>query len=88
MVNVVKSVKLYITESVWKSGKNLKCKRGGTSSRISGEYEEKRRRGSTTPIWVLGEPLDTTALWMVMDEKKKRCKIPGTPKAKLKKAKY
>uniref|UniRef100_A0A3P9I8W3 PiggyBac transposable element-derived protein domain-containing protein n=1 Tax=Oryzias latipes TaxID=8090 RepID=A0A3P9I8W3_ORYLA len=80
--------KSYIGESLCKSGKNLEHKRGRPSSTIAGEYKEKRRRGPATPIPVPDVRLDTTAHWMVMDEKKGRCKVPGckgTPKAKCQK---
>ncbi|XP_032364124.1 piggyBac transposable element-derived protein 3 [Etheostoma spectabile] len=80
--------KSYIAESLCKSGKNLDRKRGRPSSTIAGEYDEKRRRGPTTPIPVPDVRLDATAHWMVMCEKKERCKVPGcngTPKAKCQK---
>ncbi|KAF3837830.1 hypothetical protein F7725_009598, partial [Dissostichus mawsoni] len=65
------------------SGKSLECKRGRPSLTIAGEYEEKRRKGPATPIPIPDVRLDATAHWMVMDEKKGRCKVPGctgTPK--------
>ncbi|XP_024153448.1 piggyBac transposable element-derived protein 2 isoform X2 [Oryzias melastigma] len=80
--------KSYIGESLCKSGKNLEHKRGRPSSTIAGEYKEKRKRGPATPIPVPDVRLDATAHWMVMDEKKGRCKVPGckgTPKAKCQK---
>uniref|UniRef100_H2L551 PiggyBac transposable element-derived protein domain-containing protein n=1 Tax=Oryzias latipes TaxID=8090 RepID=H2L551_ORYLA len=83
--------KSYIGESLCKSGKNLEHKRGRPSSTIAGEYKEKRRRGPATPIPVADVRLDATANWMVMDEKKGRCKVPGckgTPKAKCQKCEY
>uniref|UniRef100_A0A3P9JWZ2 PiggyBac transposable element-derived protein domain-containing protein n=1 Tax=Oryzias latipes TaxID=8090 RepID=A0A3P9JWZ2_ORYLA len=76
------------SESLCKCGKNLEHKRGRPSSTIVGEYKEKRRRGPATPIPVPDVRLDATAHWMVMDEKKGRCKVPGckgTPKAKCQK---
>ncbi|XP_058868693.1 piggyBac transposable element-derived protein 3-like [Acipenser ruthenus] len=71
-----------------KSGKSLERKKGRPSSTIAGEYEEKRRKGPAAPIPVLDVCLDATAHWMIMAEKKGRCKVPGctgTPKAKCRK---
>ncbi|XP_034066448.1 piggyBac transposable element-derived protein 2-like [Gymnodraco acuticeps] len=80
--------KSYIAEGLQKSGKSLERKRGRPSLTIAGEYEEKRRKGPATPIPIPAVRLDATAHWMVMDEKKGRCKVPGctgTPKAKCRK---
>ncbi|KAJ8409212.1 hypothetical protein AAFF_G00242330 [Aldrovandia affinis] len=88
-----KQMKLYtfkshIAESLCKSGKSLHRKRGRPSSKITGQYEEKRRKGPAAPIPVPDVRLDATAHWMIMAEKKGRCKVPGctgTPKAKCQK---
>ncbi len=80
--------KSYIAEALCKSGKSLECKKGRPCSTIAGEYEEKRRKGPAAPIPVPDVRLDATARWMIMAEKKGRCKVPGctgTPKAKCRK---
>ncbi|KAM9851196.1 matrix-remodeling-associated protein 5-like [Aulostomus maculatus] len=69
--------KSYTAESLCKCGKNLERKRGRPSTTIAGEFEEKRRRGPATPILVPDVRLDATVHWMVMDEKKGRCKMYG-----------
>ncbi|XP_033911326.3 piggyBac transposable element-derived protein 2-like [Acipenser ruthenus] len=80
--------KSYIAEGLCKSGKSLERKKGRPCSTIAGEYEEKRRKGPAAPIPVPDVRLDATAHWMIMAEKKGRCKVPGctgTPKAKCRK---
>ncbi|MGH0158816.1 UNVERIFIED_CONTAM: hypothetical protein FKN15_047671 [Acipenser sinensis] len=80
--------KSYIAEGLCKSGKSLERKKGRPSSTIAGEYEAKRRKGPAAPIPVPDVRLDATAHWMIMAEKKGRCKVPGctgTPKAKCRK---
>lgn len=80
--------KSYIAEALCKSGKSLERKKGRPCSTIAGEYEEKRRKGPAAPIPVPDVRLDATAHWMIMAEKKGRCKVPGctgTPKAKCRK---
>ncbi|KAJ8386986.1 hypothetical protein AAFF_G00161630 [Aldrovandia affinis] len=65
--------KSYIAEALCKSGKSLERKKG----RIAGQYEEKRRKGPAAPIPVRDVRLDATAHWMIMAERKGRCKVPG-----------
>ncbi|XP_051971544.1 piggyBac transposable element-derived protein 2-like [Xyrauchen texanus] len=80
--------KSYIAEALCKSGKSLERKKGRPCSTIAGEYEEKRRKGPAASIPVPDVRLDATAHWMIMAEKKGRCKVPGctgTPKAKCRK---
>ncbi len=80
--------KSYIAEALCKSGKSLERKKGRPCSTIAGEYEEKRRKGPAAPIPVPDVRLDATAHWMIMAEKKGRCKVPGctgTPKVKCRK---
>ncbi|KAK9530196.1 hypothetical protein VZT92_011716 [Zoarces viviparus] len=71
-----------------RSGKSLVRRKGRPSSTIAGEHEEKRRKGPAAPIPVPDVRLDATAHWMIMVEKKGRCKVPGctgTPKDKCQK---
>ncbi|CAM4597040.1 unnamed protein product [Leuciscus chuanchicus] len=62
--------KSYNAEALCKSGKSLE----NPCSTIAGEYEEKRRKGPAAPIPVPDVRLDATAHWMIMAEKKWRCK--------------
>ncbi|CAM4569051.1 unnamed protein product [Leuciscus chuanchicus] len=81
--------KSYIAQGLCKSGKSLEKKRGRPSGGISNEYEAKKMRpGFTAPIPVPDVRMDATGHWIIMDEKKGRCRVPGckgTPKAKCRK---
>ncbi|RXN15934.1 piggyBac transposable element-derived 2-like protein [Labeo rohita] len=80
--------KSYIAQGLCKSGKSLEKNRGWPSSGISSDYETKKRQGPTAPIPIPDVRLDATAHWIIMSEKKGRCRVPGckgTPNAKCRK---
>lgn len=80
--------KSYIAEGLCRSGKSLVRRKGRPSSTIAAEHEKKRRKGPAAPIPIPDVRLDATAHWIIMVEKKGRCKVPGctgTPKAKCQK---